>query len=363
VYRSNYNEWYFEIDICHDDFKSGDTNDEIIVTFYGDDGTTGIGGTKNTTLGTSTAPNGAQAVCYHQFVFFAGGGATIKYVDINTDGSDALQIDQAFLKNRPFEEEEVNVHWGRENGGVWCVSQDQSDSFGNNECNNRLGFDVRGAVNRYSAPAGFSFDNTSLQNAVDDWTGTKYEKANALDAYGPINGWDTSRVTSMRSLFYYYKRSFNDDISAWDTSSVTDMKYMFFVARAFDQDISAWDTSSVTDMNQMFTFASSFNQDISAWDTSSVTDMGYMFYNASAFDQDISAWDTSPVSKMTKMFYQSIAFDQDLCAWGCKMKPSAFDDVTGMFENTDCKEQDSPTLDGGDGIPGPFCHECKTQCE
>ena len=52
--------------------------------------------------------------------------------------------------------------------------------------------------------------------------------------YGPIDGWDVSRITDMSSLFLA-KANFNADISNWDTSRVTDMTGMFNSAAAFNQ--------------------------------------------------------------------------------------------------------------------------------
>ena len=46
--------------------------------------------------------------------------------------------------------------------------------------------------------------------------------------YGPIAGWDVSRITDMSSLFQA-KANFNADISGWDTSRVTDTNHMFYV--------------------------------------------------------------------------------------------------------------------------------------
>ncbi len=66
--------------------------------------------------------------------------------------------------------------------------------------------------------------------------------------------------------------------------------------------IAGWDTSDVTSMKSMFRGASAFNETISSWDTSNVTDFSYMFYNAVAFNQPIDtvvhddgsmSWDVS----------------------------------------------------------------------
>jgi surface protein len=89
----------------------------------------------------------------------------------------------------------------------------------------------------------------------------------AMKAYGDIRFWDTSRVTSMYSLFgawnpravipgtfggWYYERwasSFNSDLSRWDTSNVTDMSRIFYAAYSFNQAL-CWDTSKVVNWYQ-----------------------------------------------------------------------------------------------------------------
>jgi surface protein len=119
--------------------------------------------------------------------------------------------------------------------------------------------------------------------------------------------WDVSQVTSMSELFYY-KGSFNADISRWDTSSVTTMYRMFAYAEAFNQDIGTWDTSSVTTMKYMFWEAYAFNQHLSRWDVSSVTTMWQMFYDANAFNTMPVGWDTSKVTGSHGMFYSADAW-------------------------------------------------------
>ena len=49
---------------------------------------------------------------------------------------------------------------------------------------------------------------------------------------GDLSGWDVSRVTNMRTMFYSAS-SFNGDISKWDVSRVTDMSWTFASAAAF----------------------------------------------------------------------------------------------------------------------------------
>ena len=130
-------------------------------------------------------------------------------------------------------------------------------------------------------------DRTALKAAVDsclavDATGVACCNHGAdCGAAGTTEmaDWDVSLVMDMSWLFYY-KLSFNADISRWDTSSVTNMVETFRGTGQFNAGISRWDVSSVTNMGGMFMAASNFNADISRWDTSSVTNMNYMFTSA-----------------------------------------------------------------------------------
>ena len=129
-----------------------------------------------------------------------------------------------------------------------------------------------------------NFTTASLRDAVSLWCS---DRAAATLNHGPINMWDTSRVTNMSHLFgaggelvpweedddddlspgvYCYNNSFfDDDVSRWDTSRVTDMSWMFLGASAFNGNISFWNVSLVTNMRGMFARASSFNQSLNYW--------------------------------------------------------------------------------------------------
>ena len=72
-----------------------------------------------------------------------------------------------------------------------------------------------------------------------------------------------SRVTNMSSMFC--ATVFNQDLLRWDTSSITSMKSMFHLDTVFNQDLSSWNTSSITDMTSMFSHAKAFSQDLCAW--------------------------------------------------------------------------------------------------
>ena len=80
--------------------------------------------------------------------------------------------------------------------------------------------ELKDAVNKYvdtdDSKAG---DNENLKKyKLPDTNTTYYEK------YGPIEDWNTSKVTDMERLFYN-KENFNADISKWDTSKVVIIIY------------------------------------------------------------------------------------------------------------------------------------------
>ena len=80
-------------------------------------------------------------------------------------------------------------------------------------------------------------------------------------------------------------------ISNWDTSKVTNMRTMFYYASVFNQDISNWNVSSCSNFTNMFCYASVFNQDIGNWKLRSAgATMTNMFSNA-------SAWSTQSAQK------------------------------------------------------------------
>ena len=78
--------------------------------------------------------------------------------------------------------------------------------------------------------------NRDIKVAVNKWCENPIE-AEAI--YGHISFWDVSTITSMRRLFYF-KRSFNEDLSRWNVSACTDMEAMFRGASSFTSDLSEW---------------------------------------------------------------------------------------------------------------------------
>jgi surface protein len=72
--------------------------------------------------------------------------------------------------------------------------------------------------------------NISLMIAVSEWLS---DTTVAEKKYGPIGGWSTSKVTSMKNLFKD-AASFNKNLSEWNVSNVTDMTDMFSGATAMN---------------------------------------------------------------------------------------------------------------------------------
>ena len=127
-----------------------------------------------------------------------------------------------------------------------------------------------------------------------------------------INGWTTTRVTNMESMFVS-SVAFNQPIGNWDVSNVSNMKAMFYNAIIFNQNIGAWDVSSVATMQSMFNQANDFDNGgsntIKDWDVANVTNMSYMFRDAADFNQDLSEWCVTSIPSAPT------AFDSGATSW------------------------------------------------
>ena len=126
------------------------------------------------------------------------------------------------------------------------------------------------------------YTNETIKEAVNLWC---ENRPAALEEYGPINDWDTSRVTNMRELFYN-KYEFNEDISRWNVGAVKDMFGMFKNAFSFNQPLGEWNVGAVTSMNSMFECASSFNQFIGGWNVKAVTHSYKTFSKCPMFNKN-----------------------------------------------------------------------------
>jgi surface protein len=112
-------------------------------------------------------------------------------------------------------------------------------------------------------------------------------KSDIRDRTFDLSLWDTSRVTSMRSMFRGCTGPHGAD--AWNVSNVRDMSHMFEQCR--DKKckegswggLQEWDTSKVTNMASMFRDAQHFDANISRWNVKNVKDMSHMFDEANSF--------------------------------------------------------------------------------
>ena len=69
-----------------------------------------------------------------------------------------------------------------------------------------------------------------------------------------LSGWDTSKVTSMESMFINCSNLTDLNLSSFNTSQVTDMSYMFYGCSSLTNlNLSSFDTSKVIDLSFMFT--------------------------------------------------------------------------------------------------------------
>jgi trimeric autotransporter adhesin len=177
----------------------------------------------------------------------------------------------------------------------------------------------------------YDFSYVFLDNATFKTAGQSYPPGGGA-TYGPVAGWNVSRLINMSEGFKN-RGSFNEDISLWDTASCTNMSILFggigIASMSFNQDIGNWNVSNVTNMSQMFYRALAFNQNISSWNVSNVSNMSQMFYHANAFNQNISSWNVSNVTNMSSMFERAINFNQPIGTWNV----SNVSNMNSLFKN------------------------------
>jgi surface protein len=130
-----------------------------------------------------------------------------------------------------------------------------------------------------------------------------------------VKQWGDNSWTSFESAFYGAK---NLTIKAEDVPNMTNvvsMHQMFRGVPYLTGNFSGWDTSKITTMTTVFYQATNFNQPLNSWDTSSATTMVNMFNGAINFNQPLSNWKVSKVATMENMFNGAVNFNQDLSSW------------------------------------------------
>ena len=159
-----------------------------------------------------------------------------------------------------------------------------------------------------------------------------------------LSGWDVSNVTDMFDMFGGCISLTSLDLSGWNTRKVTDMTSMFSSCRSLTSlDVSGLDTSNVKYMVDMFQWCDSLTSiNLSSFVTSSVISMASMFYGCSRLTSlDLSSWDVSNVTNMVGMFDGCSGLTElNLSGWN----PRNVTGMEGMF--ADCSSLTSLDLSG-----------------
>ena len=120
-----------------------------------------------------------------------------------------------------------------------------------------------------------------------------------------VSHFNTENVTNMYGMFWHCRNLTNLDLSNFNTSNVTDMTAMFGYCRELTNlDLSNFNTPNVTTMCEMFNFCTGLiSLDVSSFNTSSVTEMMSMFSECSSLTSlDVSHFNTSNTIYMSSMF-------------------------------------------------------------
>ena len=159
-----------------------------------------------------------------------------------------------------------------------------------------------------------------------------FESMNFLGKTIKFNGFDTSKVTDMGSMFSRCRNITSLDLSGWDVSNVTDMFDMFGGCISLTSlDLSGWNTRKVTRMTSMFSSCRSLTSlNLSGLNTSNVTSMKWMFeYCDKLTSLDLSGWNFSNVKNMSGMFSNCSSLTSlDLSGWDVSNVTS----MVGMFD-------------------------------
>ena len=194
------------------------------------------------------------------------------------------------------------------------------------------------AVTNFS---GMFFNAVAFNVALTSWATTSATNMSSMFSGASvfnqnISGFDTHLVTTMASMFQNAlvfnngaatnnsSQAMNTSGNLWNTSRVTTMNSMFYGAAAFNENISSWNVSIVTDLSYMFDGATVFNDGgvqlvrnggSGFWSTSAATNMAYMFYGTTGFTVGgLTGWRTTLVANMQDIFFNS-SENENLSAW------------------------------------------------
>ena len=180
---------------------------------------------------------------------------------------------------------------------------------------------------------------------------------------------NTSAVTSMHNMFFYWRALTSLDLTSFDTSAVTSMEGMFnYCDNLTSIDVSSFDTSKVTNMNEMFAYCKKLTSvDVTNFDTSRLTDMGSMFNSCQMLTNlDLTSFDTSAVTRMNWLFggcralrtiYVSSAFVVSQVTSSAFMFNNTTNLVGGAgttWSSSNPTDKTYAHIDGGTADPGYF---------
>ena len=148
------------------------------------------------------------------------------------------------------------------------------------------------------------------------WIDTYPNNLSSLD----VSCFDTSKMTTMYTMFRGLRNITTIDCAGFNTSNVTDMDSTFNRTAIKRLDLHGWDTSKVTNMSTMFRDSSSLAYLDQNFDTSKVKSMNYMFCNEDLLKNiDVSNWDVSNCISLLGVFYNCHALTKlDLSKWNTK---------------------------------------------
>lgn len=111
--------------------------------------------------------------------------------------------------------------------------------------------------------------------SCEDW----FKEYTELEEIENLHYLNTSKVTTMHSMFFKCTSLKSLDLSAFETSNVEDFGYMFWKCNRLESlDVSSFDTSAATNMQAMFTLCQKLKTiDLTNFETANVQSMKYMF--------------------------------------------------------------------------------------
>lgn len=168
------------------------------------------------------------------------------------------------------------------------------------------------------------------------FSGANYSLPEILD----LRAFNTSHVTTMRSMFDNCMSEEILGLDNFNTSNVEDMAFMFNASKATELDLSSFDTSNVTTMRHMFSNSSVEEINVNNFNTASVTDMSSMFENTAA-EISVDNFDTSAVTTMANMFKNTSGTALDLSSFDT----SIVTNMEGMFYNAEFEEINISSFD------------------